>query len=86
MWSWDLVADQTENGRSFRILTLIDEHTRLFWKTRIVLIAREALLLRGSDDNSVPDQGCCAVVIERRNTENRSGAHFTLSVLITCAN
>ena len=28
MWSWDFVADQTENGSSFRILTLIDEHTR----------------------------------------------------------
>jgi putative transposase len=27
-WSWDFVADQTENGSSFRILTLIDEHTR----------------------------------------------------------
>jgi putative transposase len=26
--SWDLVADQTENGSSFRILTLLDEHTR----------------------------------------------------------
>ena len=28
VWSWDFVADQTENGSSFRILTLIDEHTR----------------------------------------------------------
>jgi transposase InsO family protein len=27
-WSWDFVYDQTENGSSFRILTLIDEHTR----------------------------------------------------------
>jgi hypothetical protein len=24
VWSWDLVAEQTENGSSFRILTLLD--------------------------------------------------------------
>jgi putative transposase len=28
VWSWDFVADQTEKARSFRILTLLDEHTR----------------------------------------------------------
>ena len=28
VWSWDFGADQTENGSNFRILTLIDEHTR----------------------------------------------------------
>ena len=28
VWSWDFVVDQTENGSSFRILTLLDEHTR----------------------------------------------------------
>ena len=28
VWSWDFVADQTEKGSSFRILTLLDEHTR----------------------------------------------------------
>lgn len=28
VWSWDFVADQTENGTRFRILTLIDEYTR----------------------------------------------------------
>ena len=28
VWSWDFVADQTENGSSFRILTLLHEHTR----------------------------------------------------------
>ena len=27
VWSWDFVADQTENGSSFRILTVLDEHT-----------------------------------------------------------
>ncbi|NBV87102.1 MAG: IS3 family transposase [Verrucomicrobia bacterium] len=28
VWSWDFVHDQTEDGSSLRILTLIDEHTR----------------------------------------------------------
>jgi transposase InsO family protein len=28
VWSWDFVEDQTENGTRFRLLTLIDEHTR----------------------------------------------------------
>ena len=28
VWSWDFVEDQTENGSRFRMLTLIDEHTR----------------------------------------------------------
>jgi putative transposase len=28
VWSWDFVSDQTESGSPFRILTLIDEHTR----------------------------------------------------------
>ena len=28
VWSWDFVADQTEAGSAFRVLTLIDEHTR----------------------------------------------------------
>jgi putative transposase len=28
VWSWDFVEDQTDNGTRFRILTLIDEHTR----------------------------------------------------------
>lgn len=28
VWSWDFVADQTQTGTSFRILTLLDEHTR----------------------------------------------------------
>ena len=29
VWSWDFVTDQTENGSHFRILTLIDEHSRV---------------------------------------------------------
>lgn len=29
VWSWDFVYDQTENGSRFRILTLMDEHSRV---------------------------------------------------------
>ena len=29
VWSWDFVTDQTENGRHFRLLSLIDEHSRV---------------------------------------------------------
>src|SRR5258708_12484972 len=28
VWSWDLLYDQTEQGRTLRILTLIDEYTK----------------------------------------------------------
>jgi len=28
VWSWDFVEEQTEHGTRFRVLTLIDEHTR----------------------------------------------------------
>ena len=28
MWSYDFVADRTHDGRAFRMLTVIDEHTR----------------------------------------------------------
>ena len=28
VWSYDFVADRTSDGRTFRMLTLIDEHTR----------------------------------------------------------
>lgn len=28
VWSWDFVADQTERGTCFRVLTLLDEYTR----------------------------------------------------------
>ena len=28
VWSYDFVADRTSDGRAFRMLTLIDEHTR----------------------------------------------------------
>lgn len=35
VWSWDFVADQTQQGSAFRILTLIDEHTRQCLATHV---------------------------------------------------
>lgn len=40
VWSWDFVADQTESGGAFRILTLIDEHTRQCLATHVALSIR----------------------------------------------
>lgn len=46
VWSWDFVEDQTENGTRFRVLTLIDEHTReclamhVDWSIRAVDVIR----------------------------------------------
>lgn len=46
VWSWDFVADQTENGTRFRVLTLLDEHTReclvahVDWSIRAVDVIR----------------------------------------------
>ena len=50
VWSWDFVVDQTENGSSFRILTLLDEHTRQClaihpaWSIRAVDVVKGANL------------------------------------------
>lgn len=54
VWSWDFVEDQTENGTRFRVLTLIDEHTReclavhVDWSIRAVdvITAVEAAMAR----------------------------------------
>ncbi|MDD5199767.1 MAG: IS3 family transposase [Terrimicrobiaceae bacterium] len=35
VWSWDFVYDQTENGESFRVLTLIDEYNRRCLATHV---------------------------------------------------
>ena len=43
-------------------------------ETGIMLLAREALLLRRGDDTAVVDQGGRAVVIECRKSENAHSA------------
>ena len=35
IWSWDFVHDQTQEGTPFRILTLIDEHTKQCLATHV---------------------------------------------------
>ena len=40
-------------------------------KARVVLLSREAFLLRGSHDFSVDYQCCCRVVVERRDAQDR---------------
>jgi hypothetical protein len=40
------------------------------WKAGVVLVAREPLLLDGTDRNSVDQQGRCGVVVVGRDSEN----------------
>jgi len=66
VWSWDFVMDQTESGGAFRILTLIDEHTRqclathAAWSIRAqdVLTVLEAAMRRhGTPEHIRSDNG-----------------------------
>lgn len=66
VWSWDFVEDQTENGSRFRILTLLDEHTRqslavhAAWSIRAVdaITVIEAAIERyGAPENLRSDNG-----------------------------
>ena len=66
VWSWDFVADQTENGSNFPILTLLDEHTReclathAAWSIRAVdvITVLEAVIARyGAPEHIRSDNG-----------------------------
>lgn len=66
VWSWDFVEDQTENGTRFRVLTLLDEHTREClavhgdWSIRAVDVIRvvEAAMARyGRPEHLRSDNG-----------------------------
>lgn len=66
VWSWDFVEDQTENGSRFRILTLLDEHTRqclalhVAWSIRAVdaITVLEAAIARyGAPEHLRSDNG-----------------------------
>lgn len=46
VWSWDFVSDQVEGGSAFRILTLIDEHTRQCHATHVAWSIRAQDVLR----------------------------------------
>ena len=66
VWSWDFVADQTENGSSFRILTLLDEHTRQClamhpaWSIRavdVITVVEAAIARYGAPEHLRSDNG-----------------------------
>ena len=66
VWSWDFVEDQTENGSRFRILTLLDEHTRqclavhVAWSIRAIdaITVIEAAIARyGAPEHLRSDNG-----------------------------
>lgn len=66
VWSWDFVEDQTENGTRFRILTLIDEHTReclalhAAWSIRavdVIEVVRQAMERYGTPASLRSDNG-----------------------------
>jgi putative transposase len=66
VWSWDFVEDQTENGSRFRILTLLDEHTRqslavhAAWSIRaidVIAVVETAIARYGVPDHVRSDNG-----------------------------
>lgn len=50
VWSWDFVVDQTQQGSVFRILTLIDEHTRECLATHVAWSIRAVDVLGVLED------------------------------------
>ena len=66
VWSWDFVEDQTEKGTRFRMLTLIDEHTReclvvqVEWSIRavdVISIVEAAMTRYGMPSHLRSDNG-----------------------------
>lgn len=66
VWSWDFVEDQTENGSRFRILTIMDEHTRqcvaihAAWSIRavdVITVLEAAIARYGAPEHLRSDNG-----------------------------
>ncbi|MFM8457777.1 MAG: IS3 family transposase [Chthoniobacterales bacterium] len=66
VWSWDFVEDQTENGSRFRILTILDEHTRqcvathAAWSIRavdVITVLEAAIARYGAPEHLRSDNG-----------------------------
>ena len=66
VWSWDFVEDQTQNGSRFRVLTLIDEHTReclavhVDWSIRavdVITVVEAAMARYGVPEHIRSDNG-----------------------------
>lgn len=74
VWAWDIVFDRTDDGRSLKWLTLIDEHTR----ECLALEARRQM--RGEDV-----RGVLSSVVERRGIPGRirsdNGPEFVAEVV-----
>lgn len=66
VWSWDFVADQTEQGTKLRILTLLDEHTReshathVAWSipaVEVIKVVEAAMKRHGAPEHIRSDNG-----------------------------
>jgi transposase InsO family protein len=66
VWSWDFVWDQTENGSSLRLLTLIDEYSRqclaihVAWSIRavdVITVVESAMERYGVPEHIRSDNG-----------------------------
>ena len=66
VWSWDFVEDQTTGGSRFRVLTLIDEHTReclavhVAWTIRaadVITVVEAAMARHGAPGHIRSDNG-----------------------------
>lgn len=66
VWSWDFVEDQTTGGSRFRVLTLIDEHTReclavhAAWSIRavdVITVVEAAMERHGAPQHIRSDNG-----------------------------
>jgi len=66
VWTWDFIEDQTERGQRFRMLTLLDEHTReclaihVAWSIRAVDVIRvvaQAMRRHGAPEHIRSDNG-----------------------------
>jgi transposase InsO family protein len=66
VWSWDFIEDQTERGQRFRMLTLLDEHTReclaihVAWSIRavdVIQVIERAMAQHGVPEHIRSDNG-----------------------------
>src|SRR5258708_1059078 len=81
IWSWDLVHDQTQEGTPFRILTLIDEHTKqclathVGWSVRavdVITVIEASIQRYGAPEHIRSDNGSefIAHAIQNRLNDN----------------
>ena len=82
VWSWDFVEDQTENGTRFRMLTLMDEHTReclamhVAWSIRavdVITVVEAAMARYGVPEHLRSDNGPEFIAYAIQDWLERSG-------------